>query len=233
MKLTKKKALAIALVISLAAIISMGSLAWFNAQDTTTNKFLVATSTDDTADEVFSVNVIEYDKDGNPHDDTTGITYDDILPGDALVKDARVQNTGYYDQFIKVTVTISDATAWSNSLGTDFNDATLEACFAGFDKTKWNHISTNYDAAAKTVTVVMYYNEILPGKQSAVTATDSEITVFTGVNIPTSLDRTQAAAFNADGEAGFTIGVVADAVQTENLGANAYDAFQALAAVTP
>ena len=85
---------------------------------------------------------------------------------------------------------------------------------------------------AKTVTVVMYYSAILPGRQSATAPADSQITVFTGVNIPEALDRAQAAAFNADGEAGFTIDVVADAVQTENLGTNAYDAFQALAAAT-
>ena len=44
MKMTKKKVFVTALAICLVAILSMGSLAWFNASDTITNKFKIADS---------------------------------------------------------------------------------------------------------------------------------------------------------------------------------------------
>ena len=49
-----------------------------------------------------------------------------------------------------------------------------------------------------------------------------DITVFTHVQIPAEMDQEQAAAFAG----GFTIGVKAQAVQTEHVGANAFEAFQ-------
>ena len=59
MKMTKKKVFVIALAICLVAIISMGTLAWFNAQDAVTNDFMIADSDDDTPNEIFSVDVWE------------------------------------------------------------------------------------------------------------------------------------------------------------------------------
>ena len=80
MKLTKKKVFVSALAICLIAIISMGTLAWFSAQDEVTNKFMIADSDDDTPDEIFSVDVWENTPDGDKDQD--GYEYTDILPGD-------------------------------------------------------------------------------------------------------------------------------------------------------
>ena len=203
MKLTKKKVFVSALAICLIAIISMGTLAWFSAQDEVTNKFMIADSDDDTPDEIFSVDVWENTPDGEKDQD--GYEYTDILPGDTLKKEARVENTGYYDQYVRVTVTISDAQAWIAALGADFNVADV---FDGFVAADWNHIWNNMNGATtipENFVYVMYYKNIVkPG---------DVINVFNNVKIPTSLTREEAVAFGGN----FDITVKAEAVQTENV----------------
>lgn len=203
MKLTKKKVFVSALAICLIAIISMGTLAWFSAQDEVTNKFMIADSDDDTPDEIFSVDVWENTPDGEKDQD--GYGYTDILPGDTLKKEARVENTGHYDQYVRVTVTISDAQAWIAALGADFNVADV---FDGFVAADWNHIWNNMNGATtipENFVYVMYYKDIVePG---------DVINVFNNVKIPTSLTREEAVAFGGN----FDITVKAEAVQTENV----------------
>ena len=64
-----------------------------------------------------------------------------------------------------------------------------------------------------TLTYVLYYENIL--------AVDEVVTLFTNVAIPKELTREQAAEMAG----GFQINVVAEAVQTENVGNNAVEAF--------
>lgn len=203
MKMTKKKVFVTALALCLVAIISMGTLAWFSAQDEVTNKFMIADSDDDTPDEIFSVDVWENTPDGEKDQD--GYEYTDILPGDTLKKEARVENTGHYDQYVRVTVTISDAQAWIAALGADFNVADV---FDGFIAADWNHIWNNMNGATtipENFVYVMYYKNIVePG---------DVINVFNNVKIPTSLTREEAVAFGGN----FDITVKAEAVQTENV----------------
>lgn len=220
--MTKRKLFVLALVVCLIATISVGTLAWFSDSDSVKNQFMVATSDDDTADEIFSIDVYEkYDSDKNGTDEEyqVGITYQDILPGDELVKKAYVKNTGHYDQYVRVIVTISDATAWINAVG---ENVEIENLFVGFDATKWNNISKDIAGSTDTVTYVLYYNSVLA-------ASDPAIELFTAVKIPESLTQAQAAAFGGS----FTIDVKAQAVQTANVvpaGTAAVDA--ALAAFT-
>ena len=220
----KKRLFAIALVISLVAILSVGSLAWFTDTDAVTNNFMIATSDDDTPDEIFSVDAYEIDPEGN--EDQDGLEFTDILPGDHLAKDARVRNTGYYDQYIRVVVTISDAQAWQAVLGNSFNDDELRGIFyggqnGGFNEADWRHITTEVynngtadDTSDDVIRIVMYYKDIVPGRQNANYDPDFFIQVFEQVNIPPALNRDNATLFGGDG---FTINVRADAVQTENL----------------
>lgn len=216
--MTKKKIFVVALAVCMIAILSAGSLAWFSAQDSVKNEFFIAASDDLNKDDIFSVDVMEridQDKDG-VYDATLtspeGYDYKEILPGDKLVKEPFVRNTGFYDQYIRVTVTISDATAWINAMGLDFE---IEKVFEGFDATKWNNISKDIAGETDTITYVLYYNGILDGSD---TSNDSQtdanqVTLFTHVNIPQSLTQEQAAAFKGD----FSISIKADAVQTENV----------------
>ena len=225
MKFTKKKALALALALVLIAVATVSfnqTLAWFSAQDSVKNEFYVADSTEKDPDELFSLDVYEYTED-SPNDKVpTGETYEEILPGDHLKKEPHVANTGYYDQYIRVIVTISDATAWINAVGVDFQ---IEDVFEGYDETMWNNVSKDINGQTDTVTYVLYYNGILDGSDSendATSGTVSDIVLFNYVNIPETLTQEQAAAFKG----GFSIDVKAQAVQTENVGADAYAAFQ-------
>lgn len=225
--MSKKKLLSLALVIIMIATLSFGTLAWFTDSDEVTNDFLVAGSDDQNPDDIFSVDVWE-DTDGDGEEDTTtGHTYENILPGDKLTKVVNVENTGSYDQYIRVTIEITDAIAWQNALGENFNDETLMACFDGYDPELWRHETSKVDTAADVIRITLYYNGGAKGSYGIV-APNQVINVFTAVNIPASLTQAQAAAFAG----GFEIKVTADAVQTENLGidtantiCDAYEAF--------
>lgn len=202
MKLTKKKVFLAALAVCLVAIISVGTLAWFSDSDSVVNNFYVADSEDD-PDEIFSVDVWENTPDGDKDQD--GYEYEDILPGDSLKKEARVENTGYYDQYVRVIVTISDAQAWVDAFGANFDATTV---FGGFDASKWNHVWNNLSEATsmpENLVYVLYYNDII--------STGDVIEVFNTVDIPTSLTQEQAAALGGN----FSITVKAQAVQTENV----------------
>lgn len=210
MKFNKKKVFVAALAICLISILSLGSLAWFTASDKVTNNFYVATSGDaDDPDAIFSVDVWEEEsEDGEPNDEG-GLDYEAILPGDVLEKAPHVENTGAYDQYIRVLVKISDGAAWIAAMGEDY---AFENCFIDFDETKWG-CANAYIKGTDEILVVAYYKDIL--------AAGDDVTLFTGVKIPESLTQEQAAAFNG----GFSIEIKAHAVQAENVGDYAYDAF--------
>lgn len=216
MKFNKKKTVVTALILAAFALVSTSTLAWFSAQDYVKNDFFVTDSTETNPDKIFSIDVWEQrdtngDGDFNEEGDkeyANTLTYKDILPGDTLSKIAHVKNTGYHSQYVRVTVTISDASAW---LDTE-SSISMADVFAGFDASKWTDTSKKQDG--DKITYVLYYNGILES--------NADITVFTGVNIPEGLTQAQAASFNG----AFTIDVLAEAVQTENVGNSAKEAFQ-------
>lgn len=175
-----------------------------------TNEFHVATS-DDPADpdDIFSVDVWEnVDTDGDGVADTAGKDTDDggasfenILPGSKYVKEPVVENTGAYDQYIRVTVTLSDANAWMQVLGRGYDLSTI---FMGHDETLWTRDQGSW--VGDELVYVYYLNKPLAPTETA--------TLFTHVKVPTSL--TQADMALLDG--GFELQIKADAIQTENLG---------------
>lgn len=225
--MNKKKITLMAIAICLIAILSMSTLAWFSADETVENKFLFTTSEEDEADKIFSVDVTETTPAG---EDTDGYEYVDVLPGDELVKTAKVTNTGYYDQYIRVTIELSDAAVWAGMLGANFTVDTLKECVVGYDPAMWLQQYTTVDVVDGKIKVVLYYNGILDGSDTNNdTATETNtITVFEKIKVSNKLTQAQAAAM-ADG---FTVSVKAEAIQTENLGtaANAYEAFAYVAA---
>lgn len=212
MKFTKKNVLIVALAVCLLAVISMGTLAWFTDSDEVTNDFYFANSEDD-ADKIFSVNVWEKDAEGKIYDDKKGIQFDDVLPNDNLYKEANIENTGYYDQYIRATVTVSGASIWQklfgevyvplNKIATDLNAAFV------VDRTVYN-------ADDDTLTYVLYYNQILSAEDAK-----QVVNLFTNVYIAKEMTREDAAALSGE----FYINVIADAVQTENVGDGAIAAF--------
>ena len=223
MKMTKKKVFVAALAICLVAILSMGSLAWFSAQDSVTNNFYVADSTDNDPDDIFSVDgyqKYDADEDGTPEEYQRGISYNDTLPGDKLDKDAIVKNTGHYDQYIRVIITISDKAVFKSiveSTGADFDTYDVRQHFVGFDSSKWDLVNSTMDNSGESIQYVLYFNDVLKSGDS--------FSVFTGVEIPEAMTQEHASHFDDDGVWGFTIDVKAQAVQTDNVGDSAAEAF--------
>ena len=224
MKLNKKKVVVVSLALCLIAILSFGTLAWFNASDEVTNTFMVADSTDD-PDELFSVDIYETaveedgvtakddDDDGEADVTDSGNTYDNIVPGKLYSKDPTVENTGKYTQWVRVKVTISDAAEW-NTLFTDKGLELLDV-FKGYDDTAWSRTQAapEFDTNANTVTYVFYLNNKLePGQK---------VTLFTGVQFPgEEFDQNDFATVPE-----FTMNFVAEAIQAEGTGTTAVEAF--------
>ena len=219
--MSKKKLFTLSLVVIMIAILSFSTLAWFNDSDDITNQFHVATSDDDTADEIFSVDVWENTPDGDKDQD--GHVYNDILPGSNLKKEVYVENTGYYAQYIRVNVTVTNADAWIAALGNGYDLGTM---FGGHDETKWVRMEVGtYNGTENTYTMTFYLKEILESGKS--------VCLFENVVIPTHLTQEDMVFVGG----GFNLTILAEAVQTENLGIDTTDdvcdAYQAFQVVNP
>jgi len=221
MKLNKKKVLTASLAVSLVAILSFGTIAWFNAEDTIKNQFQFADSDDD-GNTDFSVDVVES---GDPEDD--GLVFEEILPGDQLAKDPTIKNTSTsdrYTQYVRATLTLKDPTgAWKKAYDEKrigLNDqnrpsylSLLKEMFQTVDYSQtgdWNLAGSEgtgygYDEDAKEFYWVFYYKDVL-GK-------GEEVTLFEHVTIPTGLTVADASAMLST----FDVTVKAEAVQAENL----------------
>ncbi len=232
MKLNKRKVFVCAIVISLVAILSFGTLAWFSDADTVTNKFLTADSNDD-ADTVFNVDLYETVPDGEDPDsepdivdkgdnDGTGVdtvyTYTEVLPGDELVKQPVVENTGKYAQYVRVKVTVSDANYWVALSQRD--GFALEQLFnvpADFDAT-WDREIDETEVDGDNITFVYYCKKVL-------NPTD-KVVLFNSVKVPETLTKEDMVDATGLGNDGFTLKLLAEAVQVANTGANAQEAFE-------
>jgi len=220
----KRKVFAAALAVCLLAILSVGTLAWFSAQDSVSNNFYVADSTDNDPDDIFSVDVYElYDSNDDGIDEPydKGISYKDVLPGDELDKNAIVKNTGHYAQYVRVIVTISDKAVWKSvveSTGADFDTYDAAQFFTGFKAEDWDLVNSTMDNSGDVIQYVLY--------RKAPLAAGESFSVFTGVKIPEAMTQEHASHLDDDGFWGFTVGVKAQAVQAENVGDSAYAAFQ-------
>ena len=216
--MTKKKVFVTALAVSLIAIISMGTLAWFNANDEITNTFKVATNENDT-DPTFTVEVTETDLEGNTTD--SGVTYYDVLPGDVIEKDPTITNTGDYSQWIRATVTMTSADKWAAAGGSLKFKEVFEGSTYGLAADvatateEWLLVSDEATLVNGSAVWYLYLNSELEPADSAV--------VFEKVNIEENFTLEEILGFD-----GYAITVKADAVQFANTGDNAVEAFDAV-----
>ncbi len=219
MKFNRKKVFVLALSVCLIAILSFSTLAWFTDFDEVNNAFHVATSTGD-PDDIFSVDVREkVDTDGDGIVDATldvgdvpdgGFDYERIYPSAELVKEPFAVNTGKYDQYVRMLVTIDKE--WDELVKGDLN-----ANLKGLDTAMWT-----YDGKAEEngkVTYTYYLNRVLPHSDEENTGRQ---TLFTHVVIPAELTQEDLAKLP---NGMFTMDIVAEAVQADNTGDNAQDAF--------
>lgn len=206
----KRRLLTAALIICLAAIIASGTLAYFTDTGRLSNEFMTATYDPENPDQVvdpdslFSIRVYETDKDGKQT--TTGLTYKNIAPGQVIDKDPTVQNTGKYGQWVRVAVTVTEAKAWTDAGILDLTQ------HIDYDKTQWTCVAPLAINSDDSVTYVFYLNKVLESGQTA--------TLFNHVTIPPTLrveDMTKLSHFE--------INIAADAIQSDNTGANAQIAF--------
>ena len=220
--MNKKKLLALSLVLILVATASFGTLAWFNDSDSVTNTFKVATTVDgdpSDPDDIFSVDVWEEVPDGDddgeePDKDQDGQEFENILPGATLDKKPVVENTGAYDQYVRVVVTLGDANAWVNILGYGYDLSTI---FIDHDEDLWTRVDGSHDSTNDQLVYSYYLNKVLKPGETAV--------LFDGVKLPTTLTQEDLAKLNG----GFDLTIRADAIQTENLGDGVVTAQQAFA----
>lgn len=213
MKMNKRKVFLTALAICLIAILSMGTLAWFNASDSVTNTFKVADTDSDNKPD-FSVELWETDAYDNRVDKRE---YKDILPGDVLDKDPTVENTGNYDQYIRAYVTFSDAETLQAACEKYGLSKDLRA-WLNVDSTVWQAVdNTNVDADGN-ITYCYYLKSVLGKKVGEET---NKVKLFTTVSIPGLFVQEDLSGSNAV----FNINVKAEALQTANTGDNALEAF--------
>ena len=207
MKNTKKKVLVGALVVSLAAIISMGTIAWFSAQDKVENTFKIVSSEDEEHDPTFAVDV--WEKVPGNDKEQSGHTYDELQPGDTCDKDVNVENTGNVAQYQRVTVTVTEGAAWRSMLSMEPSTTSvpdLDSIVVGLNTGFWKVTGTRYDPDADAFVYTLYGNsDVEP---------DAVNQVFTAVKIPDDVTKEIAQSFDGD----FTVKIVADAVQSKNLG---------------
>lgn len=225
MNLNKKKVLVSSLAICLLAILSIGTLAWFNDSETVSNEFYVASSNDENPDDIFSVDVYEeIDEDGDGVADDLdgdgipdriedgGYTFEDVVPGATLGKKVCVENTGRYEQWVRLTIKFSTIDAWYALQDGNTADGPIKLV-----NITSNWIFGGLDYTTEDAYVYTYYLD------KALTAGET-VTAFTEVAIPAGLE--QVDFYNIRNEE-IKLEVTADAIQFE-LGSSAKEAFENL-----
>ena len=217
MKITKNKILVASLAVCLVAIISFGTLAWFNATDSITNSFKVTTD-DSVTDPDFSVKVSETDINGAETVD--GVTYNAVLPGDVIEKDPTITNTGHYSQWVRVSVTMTKADKWKNYGGSlKFTDLFEGSTYglvadASNSQAKWLLVNDEVTADLNGKAVwYLYLNKELAPQETA--------KLFAKVKIDKDFTLEEVESMGKE----FNITVKADALQSKNTGDNAAEAF--------
>lgn len=212
----KKKLMAIALAVCVAAVLAAGaSLAYF-------------TDKTETADNVFTMGNVkialdETDITKNDGSRTAeGNTYTNLYPGTDMVKDPIVHNVGKNDAWVRVIVRVANGAAFMDQFkDTQYGEFPLEGLTHGLGN-GWSIDASATDGNDMVYTIV--YNTVLkPG--------ESTPAVFEKLYIPAAFGNGEMAAItytNANNEAvnGFTMSIHAEAIQSEGLNATScQDAF--------
>lgn len=230
----KKRILIIAAVVCVVALIGFGTLAYFQDYQEMTNMFAVAGAEDPSnpngtmsTTDLFSIKLYEtrYDEQTDSvvasEITETGNTYDDLLPNTVVTKDPTVENTGKYDAWIRMKVTLTNANNWKTALAK--HGLTLTDVIQGVDGSKWQSVPQQYDLTGSgTLVLTFYLREALPAEDDAATAAKEDAaTLFTSIKIPAELEVADLANL-----ASFHIKVRAEAIQAANNGTNAVEAFE-------
>ncbi len=223
----KKKSLLLIItaVIMVTALAVGGTLAYFTGADNATNTFTVgnvAIKLYEHSVEKVTINDTgltswRFANVGNPNYETNANRYEGIYPGAVLPKDPTIRNTGSNPAYVRIKVTISNASAWTSALGAGYN---LNNIFGGFDSSKWTRAG-DPTTASNQITYVYNYNSILlPHTGTTYPETGP---LFTSVTIPSDFDNADMTSIGSP----FTIQMTAEAIQADGF-ANSTAAFSAL-----
>lgn len=212
--MSKRKIFIVALSVCLIAILSLGTLAWFTAEDSVTNNFYVGDTETDPSD-VFGIDLWEkrdangdgdYDDEGDA-EKAEGLTYETILPGEILSKEPYLENTGIHPQYVRAVVTVTEADILKAAMTPKDSEVSVwedVKLFLPGTSDKWE-LAHKYYTNKDTFVFVYYYNEVL--EAGAVTEQ-----LFDAVVIPTELTKEQAAEME-----NFSINILGQAIQSEHL----------------
>lgn len=206
MKNRKKKIILAAACVCLLAVTAFGTLAYFTANDTAENKFMMAGYDPENPlkpDELFSITVTDAGVEGQ------SFTYENIAPGSIWTKNTTVTNTGKYNQWVRVKVTLTKADAWKDA---GLNTASL-ADIATVDSDKWTLDGAAEEKDGSLVWTYYLMSELAP-KQTA--------PLFETVTIPVDLTVEDMISLSK-----FELTVAAEAIQSENTKATAKETFDA------
>lgn len=206
-----KKTLTILATLALVAAISIGgTLAYLTAKtDAVTNTFTVGNV-------AITLDEAKVEK-GNGDtwiatpgaDRVTENTYTGVYPGAELPKDPTVTvGANSSDTYVRVKVTVSHAAAWKTACGAH-GITNLATIFSDHDEAKWKRADITEDETADTITYV--YNYIKDGGR--LSAGQNTGALFTSVTIPAVFTGDELAAIGTGN--GFTMNIVADAIQAE------------------
>ncbi len=235
----KKKIAVIAAIVAVLALISAGTLAWFNDKDTAINKFAVSS---EEGDFKVTVNETSGKLDDSPNaitgtpytseDGKKGIDFTGgntkLIPGSVVSKKAFVTNDSKLkvDEWVRVLVTIEHAPAWK-TICEKYGITDLTKIFGGHDETYWERLNSGSDLAyyvyenpsADTLTYAFYYKDKLAQGTST-------MPIFDRITIPGELTAEELKSI-ADENGAFDVKVEAQAVQaTNNDAKTAVEAFK-------
>ena len=214
----KRRVLIAAIAVCLIAILACGSLAYFTYTGAkVTNKFYTY-STDDpnppvNPEDLFSIAIYETAADGSKS--YNGLTYEEVLPGSVLSKNPTVENTGKYDAWVRLRVTITNASAWTVACR-DIGLTNLGEIFLNFNDDAdagWHRADGPIvDTTKNTLTYVYYSNKPLKA--------GTESVLFNGMKMPEQLTVQHMIALSQ-----FQIIIEGDAIQSDNNGSTAAAGF--------
>lgn len=160
---------------------------------TVAQPLLHTTSEEKTAENGFSIDVTHHSS-----------LYENVLPGDLLQDSPSVCNTGAREQYVRVTITVSDLEAFQSGLGTDWSVQEL------FADPNWGEDSVfSLDSVrqeGENAVLILYANRLVaPGET---------VVLYQGVSFPAEATATMLASTTLSD--GFTVYVLAEAVYTSD-----------------
>ena len=189
----KKRLIAVVVAVCALAVLAVGStFAFFTSKDNAGNTFTMGNVKIELTETTDRTDDDIYT--AEVKDDNKGITYGNVLPNTEISKKPIVTNTGANDAWIRVQLDVT----------TDSENETMKANIAELKQAIINDMVDNYGWAVKADDDgYIYYTSVL--------APDAVANLFETVSIPKTWGNEAA-------DAGFSIEISAQAVQSDNNG---------------